>query len=144
MIKFKVFNWDIINGIKNFIKFRKVIWNYRDWDYSYLLSVNIALFESMAKFFHSSDISEGDKDIAKELDEVAKLLKLLNYSDFFDYDYLYKYTEKGFSEKELLTPEPESEYNKDVERLFRESELIHRAVKRRLFRLLNRYSTWWN
>ena len=38
-------------GVRNLCYFFNVIWNYRDFDYSYMLGVEERIMESMKKYF---------------------------------------------------------------------------------------------
>ena len=44
-------------GVRNLCYFFNVIWNYRDFDYSYMLGVEERIMESMKKYFEECHIA---------------------------------------------------------------------------------------
>jgi len=68
--------WDIQRGIKNFIKWRKIIWEDRDFDFGYLYDAIYFKLENMQKFFDSDNTCSVDaKEYAKQIKECKDLLK---------------------------------------------------------------------
>ena len=68
----------IKTGIKNLWKWRKVIWNDRDWDYGFLFKIMHAKLSFMQKEFETTNICVGqDKDAAQIKQTVELLYKLI-------------------------------------------------------------------
>ena len=83
--------YNIKYGIKNLIRFRKVIWNFRPWDQSYLLNIMEETFTQMAEGHDKGHLVKAPRS-ARELRVAANLCKRLsaddylgrNHSDYFD------------------------------------------------------------
>lgn len=54
-------------GISNLFYFFNVIWQYRDFDYGFMLSIEKRIMQSMQKYFETSNIAEGNDETAREL-----------------------------------------------------------------------------
>lgn len=68
-------------GIRNFWKFRKVIWNFRDWDCSYNLDILRLSLVFTRDGIHNRKIIEDYKEV---FDEINEFLELTDGKKFFD------------------------------------------------------------
>lgn len=66
------FRYDLIQGIKNFWFFRKVVWRYRWYDYSFTDAVVEQAYKGMSENWHKNHYVGGDKD-EKELKIIVAL-----------------------------------------------------------------------
>ena len=50
------FYYNVTQGICNIFKWRKIVWNDRDWDSSFVLRAMLFKFENMEKLFNSDHV----------------------------------------------------------------------------------------
>lgn len=97
--------YSIKQGIKNLIKWRKVIYNDRDWDHYYIYKILEKKLEHMENFFSSDDAYS-----AKASEEAHKLMIAKNLAKrLVNDDYLSNATieyDKVYSNDDLFTFEP--------------------------------------
>ena len=102
-------------GIHNLIKWRKIIWNDRNWDHYYIYSIWYKKFDNMEKFFNSDKAwtakSEG---IAGQIHEVKLLCEKLMKDDYLE-EALKPYEEKYGDVELFKIIDNELEYNVDEE-----------------------------
>jgi len=67
---------EIIYGIENIIVWWKFTWHDRDWDYDFLIARMAYKMERMARHHRKYGICENSQEIAEELEECARLLKV--------------------------------------------------------------------
>lgn len=90
--------------LRRVAKWLPVIWRTREYDYRYLIDINLFQLEQMAKFFESSDtVSMESKDIARRIRTVHNLMKKV-----YDEDYALE----CFSKMEQLYGECNMEFRK--------------------------------
>lgn len=71
------FKYELIQGLKNFWYFRKVIWRYRWYDYSFTDDVVERAYQNMAENWHKNHYVGGDKD-EKELKVIVAWFEKMN------------------------------------------------------------------
>lgn len=79
------FRYDLVQGLKNFWHFKKVIWRHRWWDYSYTDDLVEEAYKIMAENWHKNHYVGGDKD-EKELKHIVGLFKKKREIDTFTVD----------------------------------------------------------
>jgi hypothetical protein len=70
----------MVTGISNLWKWRKVIWNDRDWDWVYLSKIIIFKLEKMEASTKHWTVHRAERD-AKEMRIVAEILRKINSGD---------------------------------------------------------------
>ena len=110
-------------GVRNLCYFFNVIWNYRDFDYSYMLGVEERIMESMKKYFEECHIAEGDPETARDLGLCLKILKEMENCT----DYWYAEERKGKNNRLI-------QYDWYEAKCWRLYNLIR----------MNKMQTWWN
>jgi hypothetical protein len=138
------------NGIKNLIKFRKLIWMHRDWDYAYILKTLQfqlkILADGIEKYAH-----EVDEDRLPKIAKMRETIELIN--NHLDDNYAercgYVYTEIKF----IKSDEHEGCY--EIERGSVEfEELQSKAIKKarelenfefnKIFENMKDMRGWWD
>jgi len=71
------FRYNLIQGIKNFWRFKKVIWRHRWYDYSFSDDVVEECYKIMAENWYKSHYIGGDKD-ELELIHIVELFEKMN------------------------------------------------------------------
>ena len=139
---------DIKYGLINLWKYRKIIWNDRDFDHFYLLELVEFKLRNMSDMQKNHGHSTVSKDISEELLEAADLVKQLKDDDFMDYSHIdEKFGELEFLDNTLKRP---LEYDNEEEIARLTLEEMHRSnkekqrVQRKLFNLLKKYENWWD
>jgi hypothetical protein len=79
-------------GLQNLYKWRRLIWNDRDWDWAYLYQIMEFKLQQMAKLQRTYGICTNATETALELEEAAHLLRRM-YRDEYDW-FEYQYTGK--------------------------------------------------
>ena len=98
------------HGIKNLIKWLKIIWNDRDFDYGYLYEIMYLKLENMQKFFESDNTcSMGAEVYAKQIRECKELLKRIMNEEVFE-----EYRENDYYTIPLIEIEKKSEEEKNL------------------------------
>lgn len=88
----------IKEGIVNLIKWFPVIWEDRDWDYSYMERILRHKLYMMEKFFYSKDVHIADADkVAKQIKECREILDLLDGDELSDEIYKEYYKKYPFN-----------------------------------------------
>jgi hypothetical protein len=80
----KDFYYSILNffeSLFNFWKFRKVVWNYRWWDYDFLLDFIEFILEDWTKHYGKDSNHVGDKFTRKRICVILKKLRKFRESD---------------------------------------------------------------
>lgn len=137
-------------GIKNFWKYKSIIWYDRDWDYCFLLELVQFKLEQMSELQYKYGNSVYADKIGDELKRTAGLIKLLKNGNFFkNHDELdKKYGEFIFSEKTFKRENEhlfsEEEYSRDFKNALEEDAKDLKFIERKLFKLLKNYKTWWD
>lgn len=134
-------------GIRNLFYFFNVIWNYRDFDYGYMLDIEMKVLESMRKYFKSSNIAEGDDETARDLELCLNILKEREKCN----EYWYAEEKEGH--------EPIKKINMSKSPMFYKNMIELHGEHKRLFEYdwyeykcwclynkirTNRMLTWWN
>jgi hypothetical protein len=149
----------MFNGIKNLIKWRKVIWNDSDWDYEFLLIILETKLKFMAESFKSDNAFSVDSEIhGKEMEKCAEICRYLIDGK---YDHFYDELDEKWGELEMIkdltnnsiTFEREKVKTKTDQLLF-EKELQNATMKAEqeeqdkihsLFsRIKNNLTKWWD
>ena len=76
------FRYDLWIGLKNFWRYKAVIWNHRWWDYSYADNVVEELYKERAENWKYSHHVNGDKE-EKELKIIVELFERMNETETF-------------------------------------------------------------
>lgn len=98
--------------------FWKTLWNYRDWDYEYLIDVNTVCLTQLANRIERGD--EDPRSASKKVEKIRELVTLLN-RDIED-EFLTKYEkqiEKGEMTYQQVFDEAEIEKRKNAKAMFR-------------------------
>jgi hypothetical protein len=104
-------------GLTNFWKWRKVIWNDRDWDWAYLYqAIEFKLLE-MAKLHRKYGICVNAEEMAADMEKAARLLRRIYEDDYY----------------------PDEEWNYEKSRFMQQADLYNFA---KLFR--DKSMTWWD
>jgi hypothetical protein len=135
-------------GVKNLWRYRKVIWNDRDWDYAFLLYLVEFKTKAMSDTIRKYGMSVSSEEIADELAEVSQLLGRLANDDFekhADEHYKKWHDEKGFQFEDIFKPDPKSEeYLASLKVAWKNDAQDRRLAEKKLFKLLTRYRNWWD
>ena len=134
-------------GVRNLCYFFNVIWNYRDFDYSYMLGVEERIMESMKKYFEECHIAEADPETARDLGLCLKILKEMENCT----DYWYAEEREGHSPiKKINMNNAPSFHKRMMAGKGKNNRLIqydwYEAKCWRLYNLIrmNKMQTWWN
>lgn len=79
------FRYDLIQGLKNFWRFKKVIWRFRWWDYGFSDDLTNEAYKVMAENWHKSHYVGFEKD-EKELKIIVELFKRMKETNTFTID----------------------------------------------------------
>lgn len=107
-------------GIKNFIAYRKIIWNDRSWDHSYFLELMKFKIELMSKQFSKVKFYEGyEKDVESMNSAISILSRLIaeDYECQEQKEDYHKYFPKDsiFNDENVTEEERKIRYDKLVE-----------------------------
>jgi hypothetical protein len=84
-------------GVKNLVKWFPVIWEDRNWDYSYMERILRQKLYMMEKFFYSDKVHIVDAEkVAKEIKECREILDLLDGDELSDEIYKEYYKKYPF------------------------------------------------
>jgi hypothetical protein len=135
-------------GVKNFWRYRKVIWNDRDWDYAFLLYLVEFKTKAMSDTIRKYGMSVSSEEIADELAEVSQLLGRLANDDFekhIDEHYKKWDKDKDFCFDDIYTTkEKGKEYIESLKLAWKNDAQDRKLAEKRLFKLLTRYRNWWD
>lgn len=81
-------------GIKNIIQYSRLIYNDRDWDYSFFIDFIEFKLKRVKEYFIKYPLAEGDEKIPLQIDEI--LTHINNYKNY-SYSYSFKQEEKEFN-----------------------------------------------
>jgi hypothetical protein len=142
--------WNIETGIKNYYKWRKIIWLDHQWDYSYLLNMLKFKLELMEKYFRLNGVSVDGPEDSKKIKRCVELLDRLikdNYHDIAYELYNKKYREdvEDFLNSRKfntpMTPEQKIDFNNAAQT---EEDLI-KSDYEELFSIMNKeIRRWWD
>lgn len=118
-IKYIVKNF--IQGVINLIRYRKIVWYDRDWDFSFMLQLLVFKLSNMAEYMEKKGIAADKAQIVKELRELSALIELLDDDMFFQ-----QFSTLDATKCNLMA---------DKER---------EKVEERIVELLANYRTWWD
>ena len=139
--------WNFCRGVKNLIEWRKVIWNDRSWDHTYLLRILRHKIHLMANEWASPKndflLYEGAEDDLRVMREVERTLTRLIEDDYAkkeraeDEQRFGEYVDFGKRERgsreewresiRSISAIEEQERNADMDRLF---ELLRQNIRR--------------
>ena len=153
---------NITTGIKNLIKYFKIIWNTRDWDQIFLLELMKFKATNMAKYHREHGITLNKDDIATDLEYFAYLCdKLINPPIYF-YDRLNeKYGECNFESIEIEGDDEystlnithdnilngtytEEQYNADFKIAMEKDNKVLERYERQFRFYISKYKEWWD
>ena len=150
--KNKFYNFKI--GIKNLIKYFKIVWNTRSWDYYYILEMlkfQITLLKNTIET--ESPLQEADETRIPKVEKINKVLLILDnilkddYLKQFNYNFEnnkheFVPTDKGFElVSQIINFEIEKE-NKEKQEL---SKQLEESEWDELFLILKQeLKSWWN
>jgi hypothetical protein len=145
-----------LEGIKNLWKWRKIIWNDRDWDHYYLLKIVEFKLSNMSKNIRQYGIGESAEQIADELYRASTLTRILLEDNVFnesDEKLSAKYGEITITKlpnggytliREREKDFTEDELRKDTLTYYAEDNRNRKFIEKKLFRLLKNYREWWD
>ncbi len=81
--------YNVLNYIRNFNKFNKLAWNWRDWDASYSITVFTGLLVAHAHVFKDGHLANSKKYYRRCLTAAALLSRAYSYSCLKDKGYMY-------------------------------------------------------
>jgi hypothetical protein len=142
-------------GFKNILFFFNVVWNFRDWDYSYNLNLFIKTLELTLESIKNSYEVEEDKN--KKIKDIERVIELINnittdnylervskkydknFSDLINVEYETP-DEQGLIKMNFIYPEGED----IVDKIQKETQELENSENEELFELLkNNLKTWW-
>ena len=152
------FYYNITQGVSNLFKWRKVIWNDRNWDDNYIFRILQFKFENMEKFFNSDKAySARAKKDAKRIMTAKNLCKRIvenNYLSNALIDYYKKYGNdfkwefepcKDKSNFSTLIDKRAEEEQKSFSKAGDHSDLMEKQDIDYLFKFLNKHiQSWWD
>lgn len=129
-------------GISNLFYFFKVIWNYRNFDYGYLLEIEKRAMIRMKKYYETCNITYSDTDTAKDLDLCINILNEMEKCT----DYWYAEEREGHKPIKKINMKNSPYHDKELanKRVFQYDWYEHKCWK--LYNLIRAYKmqTWWN
>lgn len=155
-------NWRRLTEIgfrtKKIWRFIKLGWKDQDWDYAYMLYMEKAKLEDMARYYATCNIAETDWAVARDARICSKLIDIIN-GDNSSYAIIYK--EKGqwdnFKVNKLkrvntknwkrfirIEQFPEQLKNEDLRDMMEDDLRIEKAWS--LYHKIRQYNmrSWWN
>jgi hypothetical protein len=140
---------DIFNklklGIHNFWRYRKVIWEDRDWDYYFLLELVETKLRFMSEYHRKYGITVNADKYADQMAKAAELIRLLKEENFEDFTSLdEKYGEINLETFERVNVKDKDEYKKDLMNVLKDAGNKRLQVEKELVILLKRYRSWWD
>lgn len=141
---------DIPYGTKNLIRFFKLVWVHRDWDYDYILTMQKFQLELLLKGIKKYANEVDETRIPKEKD-MERCIEILN--NLIDDNYAkrcgYKYTGKvvfipikgtELSEYSLFGGQSQEELHD----IFQKSYKLQEEETEELYNLLKKSQSWWD
>lgn len=136
-------------GVKNLIKYFKVIWNDRDWDYEYLYDLLEVKLKNMQKYFANNKVwsASAEKDAENIEYALYSLNKLrdeegIHNEAFYDFDITYP----DFELK--ITSEPSEDYPGYSKLIFHDTEkqsrLSSKCFRKQYELKKQRHNEFWN
>jgi hypothetical protein len=147
---------NIIKNIKNLINWLPIIWNDKDWDYSYFLKIVEHKLKSMKKFYANEAWSI---EAPKTVDEIDECLALIDKLLRDDYDYIFaEHKEKWgdikyeLKDEEIIVKSPKILTEEDEKRESNEHcalfEFQYREEQRDIsnlfIKIADRLKEWWD
>lgn len=88
--------WNILNGLKNIIRWTPIIWYDRDWDFDYTLRILITKLEFQKNTLLKNSLEEDDSLLEKidDMDEVIELLLDVSDQSVYEDPAYTEYTDK--------------------------------------------------
>jgi hypothetical protein len=135
LYKIKSFSYSFPRGIKNLIKWRKTIWNDRDFDYYYIYEILKKKLEFMADHTEKNSMLENADQHAKEMRECVKLIHAIQHEEF----------ETEAAERCISTSLNDNMTNEEFKQIFEEAQRKTEEAKSKLFDTLkNKIEHWWD
>lgn len=144
----------IIKGIKNFWKWRKIIWNDRDYDYIFIFRILHFKLSNINERWKNEDYFVGQEKQRKNLETCVNLLdRIINntpYDKILDkhfekwvYPNIWETDSLGLEDfKPKVICEQE---RKEIKNIFQKQEILYKQDLEYLFKLLRRHiSKWWD
>jgi hypothetical protein len=133
-------------GVKNLWRYRKVIWNDRDWDYAFLLNLVEFKTKTMSDTIKKYGMSVSSEETANELAEVSQLLGRLANDDFEKHvDEHYEKWDKEYRLLDAFKPNKKSEeYLESLRLAWKNDKQDRKLAEKRLLKLLTKYKNWWD
>lgn len=66
----------IKNFIRNFIKFRRILWNDQEWDFGFLEELIITKLECMAKYWETANIVSDSRQVYQDILRAIRIGKI--------------------------------------------------------------------
>ena len=98
--------------IKKIFKYIKLAYNDFDWDYYYMLILEKAKLEDMARYYATCNIAETDWAVARDARICSRLIDIINGDNS---SYTYRYKENGCTDGSgIIKLKKVNRFNKDV------------------------------
>lgn len=136
---YDLFRYDIWHFIRNFLVFRKVLWNYRRWDYSGLLEFMEVATKDMSECHKDHGHLVRSEETAKELKVMSLLLKRIREDKYYEDKQVFVLEDFEFEQVPNTLPSRKAKsFYKLVEKMKKDDlELTCKIMQRKLF-------TWWD
>lgn len=152
-------------SIKNIVRWWKIIWNDRDWDYGFFEEILVFKLKNMRDFYQNgiNVWSANAPQVADEINEVIEIFERIQEDDYENLvspgfnDWIYKQNNVGKSifkteinedgEETLVfnTPKWTEEEKKAREEVYIKAEEMHNEDYRKAFELIGRnIRKWWD
>ncbi len=113
--KLDTIRWNLYHFPINLWKFRKAIWNFRNFDFCGLLELIEVATKEMANCHKNYGITEGSEDRAKELYRVSELANRIRMDNYFEKEGYNKENWDKYSDEEKYTIARKSEDNRNLD-----------------------------
>jgi len=136
-LKYKIgdFMRSVPYGLRNLIKWRKTIWNDRDYDYYYIYEILKKKLEFVAEHTEKHSMLENSEQHAKDIRECIRLIHALQHEEF----------ETQAAEKCISTSLYDNMSNEEFKQVFEEAQKKTDEAKSKLFDTLkNKIEHWWD
>ena len=171
-IKWKIESWwnnittcwyNIKYGIPNFWRWRKIIWNDRDWDQHFLYEVMEFKLRNMADLHRNYGHGVYAERYAKQMETCAALLKRIKEDEYHDNAFIHhdrKYGELemwgtptdnpeltlcNFNRKKICNTNDYEQEEKDSRRLYKHVERMTKQDIEYCFKLMAKHIRgWWD
>ena len=151
------------HGVKNLIRWFKVIWNDKDWDSHFIFKIlhkKLSHVENYTRKYGNHTLAERDADKIR----VCRLLLDRILKDDYD-EMTFKNHDKKWGELKISYGEPDrlgyktiditrenaktlkekEQESKESSRLYKHSDMLHRQDIKYLFKMMNKHILcWWN